>query len=268
MIKKILKILLYVFAIIGLILTAGYLVFKLGLTNNAGMQQNDDYFNKSRLLIKNQTFDWMNTDEYNTLKEAIPEEKTVLTKVEGETGVKSRLIASFLFVEQMRLYNSDTELFKKVFEPLKILGVQSQYSWGVIGLKQDTLIQIENNLKSSTSTFYLGPAYEHLLDFSTNDMDAERFSRVTDEHNHYYTYLYAALYIMQIEKQWKDAGFDISNKPEILATLYNIGYSHSIPHSDPEVGGAEIKIGNNQYSFGELAYQFYYSDELIDVFPR
>ena len=267
--KKIFTILLYFFAIIGLLLTAGFVVFELGLTKNGGNSQSENYFDASRMLINNETFDWMHTDEYATLKAIMPKEKDTLAKVESETGVQSRLLASLLFVEQMRLYNSDTELFKKIFQPLAILGVQSQYSWGVLGLKQDTLVQIENNLKTATSTFYLGPQYEHLLDFSTTtDPDTERFNRVTDEHDHYYTYLYAALFIMQIEKQWKDAGFDISNKPEILATLYNIGFAHSIPNDNPQVGGAVIPIGNTSYNFGQLAYEFYYSNELTDVFPK
>ncbi len=266
--KKIFTFFLYLFAIIGFILVGGYLAFKSGLLQNGGSAQDADYFNRSRLLIENQTFDWMRTDEYGTLKETMPKEKNVLLKVESETGVKSRLLASMLFVEQMRLYNSDTEIFKKIFEPLKILGVQSQYSWGVLGLKQETLIQIESNLKSSTSTYYLGPEYEHMLDFSATDTDSERFNRVTDQHDHYYTYLYAALFIKQIEKQWNNAGFDVSDKPEILATLYNIGFAHSLPNNNPKPGGAIIKIGNTDYSFGELAYQFYYSKELSDVFPR
>ncbi len=264
--KKIFTILLYLFAIIGFVLIVGFLILKLGLVKNNGIEKSDNYFDKSRLLIKNQTFNWMSTNEYSTLKEILPKEKEVLLKVESETGIKSRLLVSILFVEQMRLYNSNTELFKQIFEPLKILGVQSQYSWGVLGLKEDTLIQIENNLKSSASTFYLGQNYEHMLDFSTKDQGTERFERITDEHNHYYTYLYAALFIKEIENQWKDAGFDISNKPEILSTLYNIGFIHSIPNKDPKVGGAIIHIGNSNYGFGELAYQFYYSNELANVY--
>jgi hypothetical protein len=170
----------------------------------------------------------------------------------------------------MRLFNSDRELFKKIFEPLKMLGVQSQFSWGVLGLKQETLIQIENNLKATTSPFYLGLENENLLAFSTSteNQGAERFMRVTDEHNHYYTYLYAALFLKQIQKQWLLSGFDISSRPEILATLYNIGFVHSKPNVDPKSGGAEIDISGTKYSFGRLAYEFYTSNELLDVFPR
>jgi len=265
------KISLYLFAFIGLIFVSVFLAFKLNLTKNFSfVDKNYDYFNKSRLLSENTSYSWMNTDEYLTVKNAVVKEKDTMFRAENITGIKSRIIASILFVEQMRLYNSDTELFKRIFEPLKILCIQSQYSWGVLGLKQETLIQIENNLKDSSSTFYLGKDFENLLDFSssTSDKDTERFNRVTENHNQYYTYLYASLFIKQIEKQWIDSSFDISGRPEILATLYNIGFSHSKPNSNPQVGGAEIKIGNEKYSFGRLAYEFYYSDELLNEFPR
>jgi hypothetical protein len=71
----------------------------------------------------------------------------------------------------------------------------------------------------------------------------------------------------QIKNQWQKAGFDISQKPDILATLYNIGFEHSIPKSDPQVGGAMIEINGQTYSFGGLAYQFFISDELKTEFP-
>ena len=249
----------------------GFVISKTDLTNKPGIiDGKTDYYSQSRNLTTNQNYIWLNTEEYLSLKEAMKNEQIVLKRIEKETGIKGRLLASILFVEQMRLYTSNRELFKQIFEPLKILGVQSQFSWGVLGLKQDTLIQIENNLKATSSPYYLGKESENLLDFSTSteNQDSERFMRVTDEHNHYFTYLYAAIFIKQIEKQWQNAGFDISNKPEILATIYNIGFAHSLPNTNPQAGGAEIDIGTQKYSFGGLAYEFYYSDELLDVFPR
>jgi len=265
------NIILYGFALIGFILIAGFLVSKSGLTNKDGLVDNNaDYFAKSRNLTDNQNYVWLNTEEYLSLKDSMGKEKAVLERVEKETGIKPRLLASILFVEQMRLYTSDRELFKKIFEPLKLLGVQSQFSWGVLGLKQETLIQIENNLKATSSPFYLGQDYENRLNFSTSteNKDSERFLRVTDEHNHYYSYLYAAILLKQLEKQWLNAGFEISDKPEILATLYNIGFAHSKPNASPKVGGADITITDTTYSFGRLAYEFYYSDELTNIFAK
>jgi hypothetical protein len=68
--------------------------------------------------------------------------------------------------------------------------------------------------------------------------------------------------------QWKKAGIDISQRPEIIATLYNIGFNNSIPKEKPLSGGSAIEIGKNKYSFGSLAGFFYYSDELNELFSR
>jgi hypothetical protein len=91
---------------------------------------------------------------------------------------------------------------------------------------------------------------------------------MTDQHDHYYSYLYAGLFLKQIITQWNNAGFDISNSPDILATLYNLGFSKSQPHANPQSGGALITVSGTNYSFGSLAAVFYYSTELSDVFPR
>jgi hypothetical protein len=141
---------------------------------------------------------------------------------------------------------------------------------GVMGIKQDTAIQIENNLTDETSPFYIDSAHAHILDYpaTTTDKNSERFSRLTDEHDRYYSYLYGALALKETMSQWQKAGFSISDKPEILATLFNIGFANSHPNNNPHSGGAVIDIGTNSYSFGELAGLFYYSDELIDIFPR
>jgi hypothetical protein len=71
----------------------------------------------------------------------------------------------------------------------------------------------------------------------------------------------------QIMSQWKNAGYDLDHRPEIVATLYNIGFMKSIPKENPSVGGAEITIRGVTYSFGRLAYEFYYSGLLEKTFP-
>jgi hypothetical protein len=67
--------------------------------------------------------------------------------------------------------------------------------------------------------------------------------------------------------QWKKSGFDISDRPEILATLFNVGFEISVPKSNPSVGGSTIKINGKEYTFGALAYEYYYSGEMEDHFP-
>ena len=272
MIKKIFKIATYIFALIGLFFTIGYFAVRFGFTNTKGVIDNqNNYFKTQGTKIEDKKpidMNWTSGDEWITFKDSVSKDAAVLTKVESETGVPARYVMTMLAVEQMRLYTSEREIFKQAFAPLKILGSQSQFSWGVMGIKPETAKLIEINLKDQNGEYYLGKSFENVLDFKTGDVDQERFARMTDEHNHYYSYLYGAVYIKEIIQAWEKAGYDISAKPEILGTLYNIGFEHSVPKANPEVGGAEIDINGNKYSFGSLAYNIYYSDELIELFPR
>ena len=215
-------------------------------------------------------FDWMNIAEWKTFKEAVSKDKKLIDSVAKQTGVEGRLIVSCLVGEQIRLFNSSREAYKKWIGPLKVLSVESQFSFGVTGIKEHTAMNIEHNLKDPTSIYYLGPQYERLLDFKGQDtasINKERIDRLTDFHNHYYSYMYAALFLKQVKVQWEKAGYPIDKRPEILATLFNVGYPQSKPKPNPRVGGSTIKIYDKPYSFGAIAYQFYYSGELFDLFP-
>lgn len=274
--KKIYLVIIHFFAVIGLFFTLVYLAILLGFTKTAGIKDLNRIMegqtngnttdNTHKNLIQN---NWNLTEEYQSFKKSVVKDADKIKAAAEISGVNSRLIVSALLAEQLRLYtDSSREAFKQFFQPLSILGIQSQYSWGVMGLKQETAIQIENNLKDKASPFYLGLEYEHLLDFKTADIDTERFDRIIDKKNQYYSYLYTGIYMKQIMKQWSDAGFPIEKRPEIITTLYNIGFIHSKPNATPASGGAAITVGNKTYSFGDLASQFYYSDELITEFPR
>ena len=106
------------------------------------------------------------------------------------------------------------------------------------------------------------------MDFATGtDPVKERYNRLTDDKNHFYSYLYGALIIKEFESQWAKAGYPIDYRPEISATLFNIGFNHSLPKADPAVGGSTIEIEGDKYFFGSLAYEFYYSGELSQEFP-
>lgn len=212
-------------------------------------------------------FEWMNIQEWSDFKIAVAKDVALVDSVAQQTDVEGRLIVSCLVGEQIRLFNSDREAYKKWISPLKILSVESMFSFGVTGIKEHTAIQIEEHLKNPKSIYYLGEKYAHLLDFKTNNPTQERISRLTDFHNHYYSYLYAAIFLKQVKIQWERAGFPIDHRPEILVTLFNVGYPQSVPKAHPKVGGSTIKIKDKAYTFGAVAYQFYYSGELYDLFP-
>jgi len=212
-------------------------------------------------------FEWMNISEWGDFKLAVAKDKPLIDSVANLTDVEPRLIVAVLVGEQIRLFNSEREAYKKWIGPLKILSVESTFSLGVTGIKIPTAQMIERNLKDRQSVYYLGGKYEHLLDFQSINPEDERFKRLTSYKNHFYSYLYAALNIKQMKVQWERAGFPIGDRPEILATLYNIGFEVSIPKENPVVGGSTVMIHRKPYSFGAIAYEYYYSGELFDLFP-
>lgn len=215
-------------------------------------------------------FEWMNISEWQDFKQAVAKDKKLIDSVANQTGVEGRLIVACLVGEQIRLFNSSREIYKRYIGPMKVLSVESQFSFGVTGIKEHTAKQIEGHLKNPKSEFYLGPQYEHLLDFvgqDTASINKERIDRLVDYRNHYYSYMYAAIFLKQVKMQWERAGYPIDKRPEILTTLFNVGYPQSHPKPNPRVGGSTIRIHEKPYTFGAIGYQFYYSGELFELFP-
>jgi hypothetical protein len=290
--KKLFLILVYIFAAVGFFLVAGYFAVRFGLTNEAGIidEQREAFFGTSTqqglagalgsggLPAQGQPNQaaaapayvgpWQQSQEWKVMEEAIRRDEAVIRRAATDSGVSPRLIIANLVAEQLRLFFTEREAYKKWFYPLKILGPQSQFSWGVMGMKEATAVEVERNLKDPASPYYLGAAYEHRLDFSSANVQGERFTRMTDQHDHYWSYLYAGLFMNQVMTQWRSAGHPIDGRPEIVSTLYNIGFRYSVPKADPQVGGAAIPLSDGTHSFGGLAAEFYNSDLLTDIFPR
>lgn len=210
---------------------------------------------------------WMNTVEWESLRMALVRDQALIEEAGRLTGVEPRMIAACLVGEQIRLFNTKREMVKKYLGPMKALSVQSQFSYGVNGIKLMTASRVEENLKDPTSEFYMGADYEHLLDFETEDHDTERYNRLVDYRNHLYSYIYTGCILHQTMLQWKRAGFDISGRPDILFTLFNVGFEQSKPKADPVCGGSRIKVDEEWYTFGAIGFDFYYSGELVRSFP-
>jgi hypothetical protein len=231
------------------------------------IQINDDEIAKKYLGSQGESlFPWMHNEQWEIIKQAIVKEKDIIEKAANVSEVEPRLVVACAIVEQVRLFNSNRELFKKFFEPLKILSNANKISLGIMGIKENTAVQIEEHLKNPDSPYYLGPSLEHVLDYENGSDDNKRYERLT-ENSHYYSYLYGALYLKQFETQWGKAGYNIKFRPEIMGTLFNVGFPQSKPKPNPEVGGSKIDVQGTKYTFGSLAYEFYYSGELIDAFP-
>lgn len=287
-----------IFSLIGMAFTAVFVGMQFGFTNVRGtIEERNSFFGKVPTLglstssstregVDNgpqgngcmEGFDqtkpceWNETVQWAVVEGGLQKDQAVIRKVANETGVSARMIAAAVMPEQMRFFAQDEnrEVFKRYFEPLKILASLSQFSLGVSGMKQKTAEEAERHVSDPTSDFYPGPEFANLIAYSssTHDRDNELFNRLTDEKDHYYSYLYTALFLKEIEMQWKRAGYDVSERPDVLVTLFNLGFAASEPKINPQVAGAPITIGGQRYSFGDLGATFYHSDELQDEFPK
>jgi hypothetical protein len=249
------------------------------------LKDNDAYQRKLRaLLSKNQknsrakggnAFEWLNYIEWSYFKEAVAKDKKYIDSAAASCGVEPRMIVACLVGEQVRLFNSRRERFKDFVAPLKTLALETNLSFGVTGIKESTARNIEYYLKDPKSPYYCGKKYEHVLDYDStinynnnlNDTLNLRVKRLIQFKDHYYSYLYAGVFIRQIAAQWERAGYPIDERPEILASIFNLGYSKSKPKKNPSAGGSNFKIRDKEYTFGGVAYDFYYSGEMLEEFP-
>lgn len=228
----------------------------------------DTISSQVQYLNSKNIFDWPDKKEWADVAASITKDQNIINKAASVAKIEPRLIVSSLMVEQLRLFYSQRELYKKYFEPLKILANSNKISLGVMSIKEETATAVENHLKDPNSPYYLGPELANVLDYpsDTEDISAARYQRLT-KYDHYYNYLYGALYLKQMLTQWQKAGYDISRRPEILGTLFNVGFPQSKPNANPQVGGSTVKIDQTNYTFGRLAYEFYFSGEMVNIFP-
>ncbi len=278
----ILLILVGAFALIGLFFTIVFVGMQFGFFNVPGTIAERNRFFTEHISPNEQTAAairsgcasaspclWNETPEWAVVREGLRKDKEVISRVAQETGVPARLIAAVVVPEQLRFFTSEREVFKRYFEPLKILGSLSQFSLGVSGIKEDTAHAIEQHASDPSSPFYPGAGYDALLAYPDDaDPTRERFLRLTDAKDHYYSYLYTAIFLKEVTMQWANEGYAIAHAPGITTTLFNIGFDRSIPKPNPKTGGALIEIGGTKYTFGELGAYFYDSEELRDIFPH
>jgi hypothetical protein len=216
-----------------------------------------------------EAYAWLQSAEWNVLKTALTRDQEALLRASKDSGVPVRILIGPIIGEQLRYYTSARSVFKSYLQPQNSFIHLSQFSHGVAGLKPETAERIESLLRAKDSPWYIGSEYENILDYPSNtyDISSERMNRISNRTDHYYAYLYVGLYLRQFMAQWQSQGYDISNRPEILATLYNLGHNRSIPKPNPAAGGAPITINDKTYTFGGLAYDFYWSGELQEIFP-
>lgn len=272
-------------ALVGLLFTTVFIGMQFGAFNirgsiserNALLLRNVDSSVAQKIVehtipcddVTTTVCEWNKTPQWEVVKQGLLKDQVLISRVAVETGVSPRLIAAVVIPEQIRFFTAEREIFKRYFEPLKILGSLSQFSLGVSGIKQETALHIEQYAHDPTSSFYPGDGMAKLIRYSDAAVhDEVLYKRLTDEKDHYYSYLYTALFIKEIQSQWLRSGFNLSNNSGAVVTLFNIGFEKSHPNPAPQTAGAPISVGGTTYTFGELGEMFYLSDELSTEFPR
>jgi hypothetical protein len=210
---------------------------------------------------------WAGSVQWDVVNAGLTKDASEINQAASKVGVSPRMIAAAIVPEQLRLFTSERETFEKYFQPLKVLGSMSEFSLGVAGIKQQTADLIEQYDNDQTSVFYPGSAYANLISYPTDRSQASLVFDQLTSNNHYYDYLYVGLFIKEVEAQWQKSGYDISQRPDVITTIYNIGFDHSDPKPNPEMGGSDITVGGQTYSFGELGTLFYNSNQLASIFP-
>ncbi|MBP7804817.1 MAG: hypothetical protein KA052_01180 [Candidatus Pacebacteria bacterium] len=273
--KTIFKTFLFIFAFIGLGFTVVFLGMRMGIFNVRGsIQERNEFFENTETTVAtcmddSRSCDWMKTPEWTAIKGGLEKDAEIILRVSRETGVSPRMIVAAVVPEQTRFFTSNREIFKSYFEPMKVLGSLTKFSLGISGIKQETANEIEKYAQDPNSVFYPGREMAELFAYAEGENRSNvLYARLTDAKDHYYQYLYTALYIKEIEAHWANEGYDISQNSGVVVTLFNLGFRASKPKSNPIVAGAPITTGGKVYTYGALGAAFYDSNELRGIFPR
>jgi len=178
-------------------------------------------------------------------------QKTLVDKAHDINGaakkldINQRLLASVIYAE-LRLNVNLLDSFERVFASLG-----SNTSTGLAQIRINTAKWIIDTVSDSNSCYSLEPQfYKWVPRYESRDDIIALLEK--DSTN----CLLAALHLRQIIKRWKRGGFDIENRPDIIATLYSYGLfnrddtSEIAPHAKPR-----------RNFFGKVAADFFYSEK-------
>lgn len=249
------------------------LLLKNNKTYMEELQKITEFPDTNRLSI----FEFSNYKVWRDFCKVVKKDQKAIDSASRITGVESRLIVMCLVGEQVRMFNSGRERFKQYVMPFSHIMMPTNRGYGVTGILEHTAYQIERNLTNKNSPFYPGEyfykclnykqGYPHVIRGGIGAHRSKTIQRLIAGGDHFYSYLYTAFLLRQYQSHWEKNNFDLSKRPEILGTLFNIGYHKSKPKAAPEAGGSSFKVGGKVYTFGGLCFEFYYSGELLDLFP-
>jgi hypothetical protein len=245
------------------------------------MKKNQDFQDELASVKKGNDqlsiYEWSNYQVWKDFCNIVRKDRYAIDSVSRLIGVESRLIVMCMVGEQVRMFNSGREKFKKYVLPFNRIMLPTNRGYGVTGILEHTALRIENTIFNKKSEFYAGDYFQNCINVNdsfpelVNDTikahKLKTIQRLIQRGDHYYSYLYTAFLLRQYQAHWERNGFTLENRPEILGSLFNLGYQKSKPKKNPVAGGSTFDVGGKDYTFGGLCFEFYYSGQLQDLFP-
>lgn len=143
----------------------------------------------------------------------ITQNKSLIYKACDLFDVDVKILSSIIFVERRENFTWEDDAMD---EYLAQVGLNS--SIGFCQVKLKTTYWIENQLNDTSSIFYPGENYNHILDVSKSSREI-----IDKLQNDSLNIMYAAAYLRIMISRWEKEDYPIDQKSDILGTLYSTG---------------------------------------------
>ena len=189
-------------------------------------------------------------EDANTTIKKINEKIDIIKKASRLFNIDYRILCSIIYSERTLNFNWEDEALDIIIAKS---GLNS--SIGFCQIKIKTAYWIENQLSDTTSVYYPCNNYQRI--FSISESKIEIIKKLE---NDTINILYAAAYLRIIISRWMKEDIFISDRPDILGTLYSSGLFYSdgserFPNNKPksnDFGKRVIEIYKKLYSKYDL----------------
>lgn len=173
-----------------------------------------------------------------------------INKVANLLWLDPDLIRAAIMSEQVRWFFTYKGAAEKVLGDSFGIMSMGQGSYGIGGIKVEAAQRAEQRLSQQYPAIFREQ-------FGTLSSPATIQERLESHTDYWQQVLYAGIILKKISLTRARAGYTIDDQPGVILTLYNIG-DDKTPRTNPQVGGAEIELAGQTYSFGELGMKLYY----------
>ena len=189
-------------------------------------------------------------EDANTTIKKINEKIDIIKKASRLFNIDYKILCSIIYSERTLNFNWEDEALDIIIAKS---GLNS--SIGFCQIKIKTAYWIENQLSDITSVYYPGNNYQRIISISESKIEI-----IKKLENDTINILYAAAYLRIIISRWMKEDIFISDRPDILGTLYSSGLFYSdgserFPNNKPKsnhFGKRVIEIYKKLYSKYDL----------------